>query len=216
MKARTLMIVIFVLFALSVAIGLAVYPRMPEQVVTHWNSQGQPNGYMPRFWGVFFMPIIMIAIAALMYFLPFIDPLRSNVSAFRSTYNLIIAFMAAFLFYIGLLSLVWNLGFTFPLERMMVPAFALLSYAMGALLGKAKRNWFIGIRTPWTLSSDAVWNKTHQRAGLLFKLAAPVTLLGLISSEMAAIFMVGPLVLVSIYVVAYSYVVYKQEQNSAL
>jgi uncharacterized membrane protein len=91
------------------------------------------------------------------------------------------------------------------------PAFAILFYYTGILIENAKRNWFIGIRTPWTMSSDKVWDKTHKVGGKLYKIAGVVTLLAIFFETYAIYIIVVPLIMVSIYTVVYSYFEYQKE-----
>ena len=93
----------------------------------------------------------------------------------------------------------------------MVPALALLWYLLGVFLSKTKRNWFVGIRTPWTLSSDEVWDKTHALSAQLFKLVGILSLVGIFFSNAISIFFIlVPAIGVTIAAVVYSYVAYRQ------
>jgi uncharacterized membrane protein len=93
------------------------------------------------------------------------------------------------------------------------PAFATLFYYSGVLIENAKRNWFIGIRTPWTLSSDRVWDKTHKIGGKLFKIAGIVALAAVFFETAAIFFIIVPVIIVSIYTVVYSYLEYQKESQ---
>ena len=198
------------LIALSFAVAIYSYPQMPEQVASHWNAAGDVDGYMGRFWGVFLMPIIAAIMFPLYLVIPKIDPLRKNIEKFRSHYEWFILMVIAFLFYIYLLTTGWNFGMRFDMTRALIPAFAALFYYCGVVIEKAKRNWFIGIRTPWTLSSDVVWEKTHKLGGKLFKIAGVVSLLGLLSKDYAIWIMVAPVLAFSLYMVLYSYLEWRK------
>jgi uncharacterized membrane protein len=93
------------------------------------------------------------------------------------------------------------------------PALAILFYYTGILIENAKRNWFIGIRTPWTMSSDKVWDKTHKIGGKLFKIAGVFTLLAIFFESFAVFFIVVPVISISIYTIVYSYFEYKKENS---
>ena len=89
--------------------------------------------------------------------------MKANIAKFRGAFNLFIVFMTLFLMYVQGLTLAWNLGFThFKMSKSLLPAVGLLFIMIGFMIRKAKRNFFIGIRTPWTLSSDKVWDETHR------------------------------------------------------
>lgn len=209
MKKINLAIILVIL--ISFIIGGYFYFRMPARMASHWNIQGQADDSLPKFWGLFLMPIISVAIFLLFLFLPKIDPLKANVEEFRQYFDGFILLMTLFLFYIYLLTLFWNLGFKFNMSRLMSPALAALLYYCGVLTAHAKRNWFIGIRTPWTLSSDSVWAKTHQIGGKLFKAAGVIAILGIILPDYAFYFIFVPALFAAIYSFAYSYFEYRKE-----
>ena len=211
MSTRNTLLLILVLAVLMVGIGLYSYPRMPDLVAIHWNAQGLPNGYGSRFQAAFTLPLIMIAVAALLLFIPEIDPLKSNIEKFRPDFNAFMAGFALFFFYLNILTTLLNLGFQFSLNQFLVPGFGIFIYACGVLLGKARRNFFIGIRTPWTLSSDTVWAKTHLLGGLLFKISGVIAILGILFPNLALLFLLVPLMVASAIAIVYSYILFRSE-----
>jgi uncharacterized membrane protein len=160
------------------------------------------------------MPMILIGCVLLFRFIPKLDPLKRNLDDFIGYYNIFIIIFSMFLFYIFILTLMFNL-YTNLLNMFIyfAPAFAILIYYTGILIANAKRNWFIGIKNPWTLSSDYVWNKTHTLGGHLFKISAIICLLGIIFPSLAIWFLLFPILFSTIYVMVYSYVVYKRENK---
>ena len=211
MYTRVTLFLILVLAILMLGIGLYSYPRMPDVVAVHWNAQGMVNGYGSRFEGAFLLPLITIGVAALLLFIPEIDPLKANIEKFRKDFNGFMLAFALFFFYLYMLTTLLNLGFQFSLNQFLVPGFGIFIYCVGVLLGKAKRNFFIGIRTPWTLSSDTVWAKTHVLGGLLFKLSGVIAILGILSPNLAFLFLLVPLMVASAITVVYSYFVFRNE-----
>jgi uncharacterized membrane protein len=205
-------IAIILVILVSFGIGIYLYPSMPEQMASHWGAAGQVNGYMDRFWAIFLMPIISVLLLGMFILIPKIDPLKENIKKFRRYFDGFVLLIILFLFVIYMMTLLWNLGFAFDLFLVMVPCLALLFYYCGILLENAKRNWFIGIRTPWTISSEKVWNKTHKRGGKLFKAFALVSLLGLLFPLYALWFVLVPVISVTIYLIAYSYFEYQKER----
>jgi len=208
---RTTYIIILALVLLAFALSAAAYPYAPEQVASHWNAQGQVDGYMSKFWGLFFLPLLLVGLVALFWGLPKIDPLKANIEQFRTQYETFVIIFLAFMVVIHGQVLLWNMGIQISLNLTLPILFGGLMFYTGILVEKAKRNWFIGIRTPWTLSSDAVWNKTHQAGGKLYKLTGILCLVGLLFQEYAVFFFLAPVILVSIYLVVYSYVEYRKE-----
>jgi uncharacterized membrane protein len=203
-------ILILFLVIVSFAVGIYIYPQMPEQMASHWGIEGQVNGYMFKFWGVFLMPIISLAMAFLFILLPRIDPLKKNIDQFRKYFDRFIILLFLFLLYIYGLTIYWNLGKVFDMGTLMVPALAILFYYCGVLMKNSKRNFHIGIRTPWTLSSDVVWDKTHKIGAKLFKASGAICLLGLIWPKAAMWFVLVPVIFSTLFVFVYSYLEYKK------
>jgi len=204
-------IIITAVILLSFAIGIYLYPQMPDNMISHWNAAGQPDGFMPKFWGLFLMPIISVGMFLLFLAIPRIDPLKQNIDKFRGYFDGMIVLIIVFLFYIFMLSIFWNIGFTFSMIQALVPALGLLFIYMGLLVSKAKRNWFIGIRTPWTLSSEKVWDKTHSLGGKMFAASGIIALFGMLFLDYAIWLVLVPVLFSAIYAMVYSYFEYRKE-----
>jgi len=214
MKTKCTNIIVIGIILLAIIIGIYFYPILPDSMASHWNEKGVVNGYMPKFWGVFFMPILLIGLFLLFRVLPRFDPLKRNIDDFMGYYNIFIIIFSIFMFYIYLLTLFFNIFES--TENMFIffaPAFAILFFYLGILIENAKRNWFIGIRNPWTLSSDYVWNKTHKMGGILFKVVAILSLIGVFLPNLAIWFILLPIIIVAVWVMIYSYLIYKKENK---
>ena len=194
----------------SLIIGIYFYPQLPDQVASHWNTKGEVNGYIPKFWGAFLMPIITIGLFLLFLWLPKADPYKKNVEKFRGHYDWLIVVIILFLFYIHIITTLWNTGYQINMSITIMIALAGLFYYIGVMLPKSKRNWFMGIRTPWTLSSDKVWQKTHKLGGVLFRISALIILIGTFFSEYLLWFVLVPVLATVIWTFIYSYVEYKK------
>lgn len=199
---------------LSFIIGIYFYPQMPSRVASHWNIKGEVDDYMPKFWGLFLMPIFSIGLLLLLIFIPKLDPLKENIEKFRRYFDSFMVLMTVFLFYIYLLTIAWNVGLRFDMGSAIIPAMGLLFYYIGDFFANTKRNWFIGIKTPWTLSSDKVWEETHRVGGKLFKLAGIITILGLFFPRYLLWFVLIPIISFSVFTFFYSYFVYQKELES--
>lgn len=208
-------IISLIIILLSFIIGIYFYPQMPEKVASHWNEQGQVDGYMTKFWGLFLMPFISSGLFLFFILIPKIDPLKANIEKFRKYYDTFIMSIILFLFYLYLLTILWNTGTRFDMVRLLTPALGILFYYCGILIQNTKRNWFIGIRTPWTLSSERVWEKTHDIGGKLFKVAGIIAFFGVLFRNYSLFFVLVPIILVTIYTVVYSYLEYQKEKNSS-
>ena len=209
MKKSNLIILAIIL--ISFIIGLYIYPQMPEKMASHWNFKGEVDGYISRFWGLFLMPFISVVLFLLFLLIPKIDPLKANIEKFRKYFDGFVVLIILFLFYLYLLTIFWNFGVKFSMNQVLPPAFGILFFYCGILIEKAKRNWFIGIRTPWTMSSEKVWEKTHKIGGRLFKISGIIALLGIFFPGLALFFVLIPVIFVVIYTVIYSYFEYRKE-----
>lgn len=189
------------------------YPQMPDKVASHWNAEGQVDGYMDRGPGTFMLPVMMLFLAALFFIIPRIDPLRENIEKFRDAYEDMVLVILAFFFFIHLQMMLWNMGMEASMAATVPFGVGLLFIFLGHLMQKAKRNWFIGIRTPWTLSSDRVWEKTHKIGGKLFKAMGIVMILSIMLGGLAFYVMIGGMLVVVAYLFWYSYVEYEKEKN---
>ncbi|HEX2697860.1 MAG TPA: DUF1648 domain-containing protein, partial [Anaerolineales bacterium] len=110
MSTRITLFVTLALIVIAVAFSAAVYSQLPEQVASHWDVNGQVNGYMSRFWGAFLMPLISLAMLGLFLLIPNIDPLKANIAKFRAAFNSFIVLIIVFLLYVHALTIWWNLG----------------------------------------------------------------------------------------------------------
>ncbi len=210
MKARTVLFWTIILSIAAIGLGLALEPRFPEQMAIHWNEQGEADGYGSRFMGIWFLPLMTIGLTLLLLGIPKIDPLKKNIDQFKKEYYTFILLFVFFFIYLHGISLLFNLGVQFNLLTVMIPAFAGFFYYIGVMMEKAKRNYFIGVRTPWTLADDEVWNETHRVGAKGFKIGGVITLLGVVFPSLAIWLMMVPLLVVSVFIVVYSYVVFRR------
>ena len=195
---------------LSFLVSAFFYPLLPETMASHWNYIGKVDGYLPKFWGAYLMPLILVFLLALFKVIPVIDPLKKNIKEFYSYYEKFVFVLFLFLFYIHLLVILWNLEIEFNFSLALPPAVGILFYYIGILLENSKKNWFIGVRTPWTLSNSVVWEKTNQLGGKLFKVAGLTAFLGLLFPDYSINFVLVPVILIAIFLVIYSYYKYQK------
>ncbi|HMB22094.1 MAG TPA: SdpI family protein [Anaerolineales bacterium] len=216
MTTRTTTIIVLILLAAATLAGLLLWNRLPDQMASHWNVNDQVDGTMSRFWGVFMLPLITLAMLVLFLVVPVMDPLKANIAQFREVFNMFIVLIVVFMLYVYGLSLAWNLGYTgFKMSAALLPAIGLLFIFAGFMLRQAKRNFFIGIRTPWTLSSDTVWNATHRLGAVLFMISGVLAFIGGLFGGMTAFWlMFVPIIGSTLILLVYSYVLYRQETKS--
>jgi uncharacterized membrane protein len=205
-----------VLLALvGVAASLAVYRRLPETMAVHWDMDGNPNGWMPRAVGAFFAPVFLLVLWQLMRVLPRIDPREPNYARFGAAYDTIVAATLLLVLATHGIVLAEALGHHVAVARVVPALVGVLFVVIGNVMPRMRPNWWFGVRTPWTLSNDRVWARTHRLAGFSMT-AAGLVMIGaalalparlgvpvLLASTVAAT--VGPAV--------YSYLTWKREQQ---
>lgn len=202
--------VIIGMFILSLLVAVYFYPQLPENVASHWNAEGQVDGYTNRLVGAFMMPAMFGVLAVFFFLIPRIDPLKENIQKFRETYEIMVMLILGFLFFVYLQMLLWNTGFRVSVAMTVPIGVGILFVALGFLLPKAKRNWFVGIRTPWTLSSDEVWDKTHRMGGKMFIMMGVLVALSAFLGSYWIYVMLTLAFAMVLYTFYYSYVQYQK------
>ncbi|MDD5721591.1 MAG: DUF1648 domain-containing protein [Candidatus Pacebacteria bacterium] len=206
-------IFILLIILLAFAAGFYLYPQMPEKMASHWNAKGDVDGYMPKAWALFLMPVLSTVLYLMFRLIPGIDPLKENIEKFREYFDWFVVLVICFLFYIYALTIFWSFGYRFDMGQVLSPALGILFYYAGILTANAKKNWFIGIRTPWTMSYENVWNKTNRLGGKMFKISGVICLFGIVFPAYAFWFVIVPVFFTTVYTIIYSYFAYKMEKR---
>jgi len=193
---------------LSGLVSVVAAPELPAELVTHWNAAGEPDGTMSKTVALALVPGLSAGLLGLFALIPRIDPLRANIEEFRGHYDWFVVLFAAYMFLVHAGIVAFNLGYEFDFVALVLLGVAGLFYYVGVLLEEAKRNWFVGIRTPWTLSSDTVWEATHELGARLFKICALAAVFGVFADEYAVYFVAVPALATAVLTVVYSYVIY--------
>lgn len=192
---------------------LALWSQLPESLPIHWNFQGEVDGYGKK-WAT---PLINIGIYLALLFIPFIDPRMRNYQIFSDTYFKIRILFAVFMSVILGISMAIGLGYESSINQFVDFAKLLpilictLFVLLGNYMGNIRPNWFLGIRTPWTLDSETVWKKTHRLAGKLWFWGGilGIVLMFLLPVMIAKSLVFGGIILLSIVPVIYSFVIYR-------
>ena len=169
---------VFLLAALAFAI--VVYPSLPEQVPTHWGMDGNVDDYTPKMPGAFLGPLLGLGIWGLLVGLRRIDPRSGNYDRFDDTFWLIGNVLGVFMAGITFATLGYSLGWPVDMERVVLGGVGLLLLVLGNVMPRLRSNFWMGVRTPWTLSSDQVWRDTHRLAGRTMVAGGLITLIALI------------------------------------
>jgi len=211
---RKTIILALLVVLIQFLVAIYYYPQMPDQMASHWNIEGVADGYFSKFWGLFLVPLIAVGLFLLFAVIPRIDPLQNNIRDFIKYYWSFIVLFLSYMLYMELIIVVWNLGFTYNMFQALSPAIGVLFFSIGIIIRKAKQNWFMGIRTPWTLSSEVVWDKTHRLGGKVFMISGLVSVLGFFfEGYFALLLIMAPIMVGSIFLVVYSYYEYRKINN---
>jgi uncharacterized membrane protein len=188
---------------------------LPEKVPIHWNIKGEADGWRPRdqvLPHLLLSPGVMALMIVLALVLPWLSPRRFEVERFRATFDYIMALITGLFAYIQVCLLLASVEANVDSTRLMVGGIFLFFAALGNVLGKVRRNFWMGVRTPWTLASEYVWNQTHRVAAWLY---VAIGLVGFVAIILGAslpvvlvVFMIGVL-----FPVPYSLYLYKRLQR---
>ena len=202
-----------VLLVLMLVVALWAYPRLPERIPTHWNLEGEVDGWSAR-WMVFFPPAMGLLMLVLMPVLRRIDPRRANYDRFEPTFWLVINVIIAFMFVPHLMTIGAALGWPLPAtDRVLVGAVGVLFILLGNYMPRVKSNWWMGIRTPWTLSSESVWRSTHRLGGRMFVVGGVVMILSLaLTPEARVAALITAVVLSALVPAVWSYMAWRRER----
>lgn len=206
-KEIFLLIIILLMFV----IAFYTYPMLPDVVPIHWNAAGEIDSYGSKFIGLFLLPIITLILYIFISIIPIIGVFKENINKFiKHIFGIKSAFVL-FMFFVYIMTLLPNFGYKFNMTNAILPAMAILFYYIGYMFKFAKRNFFIGIRTPWTLANENVWNKTHQLGSVLFKIMAFIFLIVIFVPSYATYLLLISLLLVIISLFIYSFLLYQKE-----
>jgi uncharacterized membrane protein len=206
---RTYYVAAIILIALALGASALIYPRLPQTIPIHWNLHGEVDRYGDKSVGLFIMPAIMALLLGLFRALPWLSPRQFGIDAFRSTWLFVMVAVIGVLGYVHAMML-WTL-WRGPIDilRGLTAGLFIFFVLCGNVLGRVKRNFFIGVRTPWTLASERVWTDTHRMTARLF-VASGVLGVAAILAGMPGWMSIVWILIVSLIPVVYSLVLYKR------
>jgi uncharacterized membrane protein len=198
-----------IFIAIAVAAAAFLYPSLPEQIPTHWNVQGEVDDYTAKPWGVVILPLSAIFTFVIMRLIPAISPKGFRTEQFADVINIITVALVGFMSGVAILVLLEASGRNVHINEMIFAGVGLLFIVLGNYMGKVRKNFFIGIRTPWTLASDEVWSRTHRLGGRVFVLIGFFMFLNAFVRFPAQL-LIWSIVVVALVPVVYSYVLYRK------
>jgi len=201
-----------VAFGVSGYVYFFQYDSLPERVPTHWDIHGEPDAFSPKekiLPTFLLMPGMMVVLLLLTPLLAWLSPLKFKVDEFRDTYGYVMMLVVGLMGYLHVVILLASMGHHAYLTRLLFGGIFLFFALLGNVLGKVRRNFWMGVRTPWTLASDHVWIQTHRLAAWLF---VGVGLLGFVAVMLGAPLVVCfvAIMVAALVPVVYSLVLYKR------
>jgi uncharacterized membrane protein len=194
------------------------WDKFPEQIATHFGIDGQPNDYSSKVTGLILFPGINIMMYFLFIIMPKIDPSRKNYGLFQDKFKIIRVLLHALLSFITMVTVFYSLGYQFNLTFVIYYGLLVFFLVMGNYMGNVRHNYFIGVRTPWTLANETVWTKTHRLtakvwvAGSLLMMAV----LPFLPIEMGGTFFAIFIAVIAIVPIVYSYLEFKKLKKDEL
>ena len=204
----------WVILGLSLVLSIWIYFTTPAKIVpVHLNIKGEVDGYGHKFSATFLFTIIILLMGALMAYCDKIDPYRENVRRSRRAVKPILNIVSAFMLFFQIV-FAWLIktGSKTVDSSIFVIALGVLMILLGNYLPTVKRNFFVGIRVPWTLASDEVWRRTHRLGGWLF-IAVGLWMIVAALLRLGWEFWAIPAIIILVYVsIVYPYYLFKKLQ----
>lgn len=216
MNCRKKLVLFFISsLIIALAVSFLAYPVLDERIASHWNAQGIADGFSQKGFSLFFIPILMTAMFLLFMWIPKADPLKENIKKFESEYYLFSKAMIFFFLYLHIVTIILNLGTTISIMQFLAPGFTVIFYFAGRLIKKSKRNYLVGVRTPWALADDENWEKTSKVTGKLFKVLGFLCFIGILFPLILIWIILAGAITIVIFSFGYSYLIYtKKKVNS--
>lgn len=206
-----------IVFLLALAVTAFAWTKVPAgaQIPVHWNAKGEVDGYGSKAFGLLMGPGLILLLSLLLAFVPRLEPRGENLLRSQKAYKVVWGFIVVFMLGLHLVTTSAALGKDINMATIMSYAMGILFMAIGNYMGKIRSNFMFGIRTPWTLSSEVAWNKTHRLGGRLFFLVGLLVFMSafLQRGNLSFDLLIGGLFLALILIYAYSFGVWKQDED---
>ena len=188
------------------------WPRLPDPMPIHWGVSGRPDDWAPLPWGALVGPLTATGIYVLFLVIPRLDPRRAHVESFARVYDILKTAIVAFMVLITYLSLSAAVSQSALLDTRVISAAAgLLFVVLGNYMPKLRSNFFVGVRTPWTLSNEEVWERTHRLSGkIMVLLGLAMMISGWLAPAWQVAVVIGGSLAFAAFAMGYSYWLYRR------
>lgn len=205
---------LWILMAGLLITAVWVYPHLPEKVPSHWNIRGDVDAYSSRFFGAFFAPILTVGLYFLMLLVPYIDPKRDNYQRFTPAYTFLRWSLVVFFSVIYAATILVALNYPINIGLIVKAMVSILFLIIGNYMGQFRHNYFVGIRTPWTLANEEVWQRTHRFGSKIWVIGALICLaMSLVEAAWGAVVFFIAVMVMTIIPIVYSYIIFLKLTN---
>ncbi|CJF67743.1 hemolysis inducing protein [Streptococcus pneumoniae] len=199
---------------LTLVAWVIALPHLPATMPIHWGANGEADGFATKINAMILTVGIMVLIYFIIAFVPRIDPRKENYKYFSKTYNIVLNAVLLLFFFVNMSTILQGLGYNVPMSYIAPIMAGLVFIIIGNYLQRVRSNYFMGIRTPWTLSNETVWKKTHRLSGKIFFIGGLLILISaFLPDGYKSVIMWGSIVLCVAVPYLYSYLAYKKEMN---
>lgn len=194
---------------LPMVMGVLLYSQLPDQIPVHFNAQGDADGYASKFLACFGLPMMMAAINAAVHFFMEADPRKQNQSPRLKRISMWLVPVISMI--VVPMSLLISLGKDIPVQIVIPVLVGLLIILCGNYLPKSRQNYTIGIKLPWTLTSEDNWNKTHRLAGFLWMIAGGLMIVLTFAGVVNTAVLMSIIGVIVLFPIIYSYLIYRKD-----
>lgn len=203
---------LLVLIAAMFVAAAVLWPSAPARMPVHWNIAGQVDRYGGKVEGLLGLPLVMLGLYVMFLMLPLIDPKRTNYASFAAAYDTLRWATLVILGAVYVALLLTSFGYPVDIGFVVPVAIGLLFCLIGNLMGKFRQNWFVGVRTPWTLSSNASWEKTNRLGGRMFLATGIVLFAAALIHTWWIVAILGAMIVAMVVVLpTYSYLAWRRD-----
>jgi uncharacterized membrane protein len=203
-----------ILMAAMFILSAVVWPSAPDRIPVHWDITGQVDRFGGKFEGLFLLPLMTIGIYLMLLFLPRLDPKRANYEKFAGVYRIIRTLLVVFMAGLHGVIIASVQGADIDVSMAVMVMVGLMLAVLGNYFGKLKPTWFVGIRTPWTLTSELSWVKTHRLGGKFFVgFGLLLALAGIVGEGWLFLVVMGMFMASIVFLLIYSYLVWKSDPD---
>lgn len=206
-KYRFILVITAIITLLPIVAGLFLWDELPDTLATHFDENGEPNGYSSKTFTVFGLPLLLLGLHLLCFFVTMFSPKVENISG--KAFGIVLWVCPLISVICCAASFSEALGWNLPFVEILIVFMGILFIALGNYMPKCKQNYVFGIRLPWTIADEEVWNKTHRFAGFLWTVGGVVVLATAVLKSF--VLFISVTLFIAVVPSVYSFVLYRRK-----